>query len=274
MRTLIIGEIHGADIALNQCLERANFDFEKDQLIALGDFVDGWENTYEVIETLLKVKNFIGIMGNHDLEFLDWIETGVNRWGWKHGSDATARSYAKHAGINLHIENGIANLNIINIPQSHIKFFKSLHYYYVDDENRGFVHGGFISKLGLGNDPHPTDYCWDRDMWHLALGFDGNENIGLETTKSQRFRKHKEVFIGHTATTNWKYKWNGVLRIMNGHNKVGQTITTPIQACNVWNLDTGAGWNGKLTIMDVDTKKYWQSDLVQEIFPSGGRKKR
>ena len=34
-----------------------------------------------------------------------------------------------------------------------------------------------------------------------------------------------------------------------------------MQRCNVWNLDTGAGYGYKLTIMDIDTKQYWQSDV-------------
>ena len=33
-------------------------------------------------------------------------------------------------------------------------------------------------------------------------------------------------------------------------------------------MDTGAGWNGKLTIMDVDTEEYWQSDLVESLYPN------
>ena len=37
--------------------------------------------------------------------------------------------------------------------------------------------------------------------------------------------------------------------------------------CNVWNLDTGGGWLGKLTIMDIDTKQFWQSDFVYELYP-------
>ena len=35
-----------------------------------------------------------------------------------------------------------------------------------------------------------------------------------------------------------------------------------MQAANIFNLDTGAGGKGRLTIMDVETKQLWQSDLV------------
>ena len=38
--------------------------------------------------------------------------------------------------------------------------------------------------------------------------------------------------------------------------------------CNVWNLDTGAGYRGRLTIMDIDSKKYWQSDNAILLYPN------
>jgi len=44
-------------------------------------------------------------------------------------------------------------------------------------------------------------------------------------------------------------------------------LLPPGQSRGVWNLDTGAGMSGKLTVMDIDTKEYWQSDLVTELYP-------
>lgn len=41
-----------------------------------------------------------------------------------------------------------------------------------------------------------------------------------------------------------------------------------MQGTNVWNIDTGAGFKGKLTIMDADTKEFWQSDPVPELYPN------
>ena len=31
-----------------------------------------------------------------------------------------------------------------------------------------------------------------------------------------------------------------------------------MNAANIWNLDTGGGWYGFISIMDVDTKEVWQ----------------
>ena len=36
-------------------------------------------------------------------------------------------------------------------------------------------------------------------------------------------------------------------------------ITTPMQAANIINLDTGSGKGGLLTIMNLETKEYWQA---------------
>ncbi len=44
-RTFVIGDIHGAYRALRQCLDRADFDYESDHLICLGDVCDGWPDT-------------------------------------------------------------------------------------------------------------------------------------------------------------------------------------------------------------------------------------
>jgi len=63
---------------------------------------------------------------------------------------------------------------------------------------------------------------------------------------------YKEIYLGHTTTQEFR-------------------SMLPLHFCNVWALDTGAGWSGKLTIMDVDTKQYWQSDLTPVLYGLKGR---
>jgi serine/threonine protein phosphatase 1 len=41
----------------------------------------------------------------------------------------------------------------------------------------------------------------------------------------------------------------------------------PMQAANVWNVDTGAAFLGRLTAMDIESKIFWQSDLVYTLYP-------
>jgi serine/threonine protein phosphatase 1 len=40
-----------------------------------------------------------------------------------------------------------------------------------------------------------------------------------------------------------------------------------MNAVNVWNIDTGAAFNGRLSILEVESKKFWQSDVVQNLYP-------
>lgn len=265
MRILVIGDIHGALKALKQCLKRSKYNPKTDQIIFLGDYVDGWSESAELIQFLIELQKesvlkHIFIRGNHDKWCEDWILTGTAQAGWvQQGGRATLESYIRTKHI---------------IDEEHKNFFINMCNYYVDDENRGFVHGGFTSKRGLGYEPYETNYYWDRDLWSLALMQDNKffpipELVKEGYGSGQRFKNHKEIFIGHTSTINWKYKHNGVLRITNTTNPdclVGKSITTPIKACNIWNMDTGGGFGGKVTIMDVNTKEYWQSDFVKTLY--------
>ena len=63
----------------------------------------------------------------------------------------------------------------------------------------------------------------------------------------KRLKHHKEIYIGHTPVT----------RIAKDK---------PTQMANVWNVDTGAAFKGTLSIIDVDTKEFWQSDPVYTLY--------
>ena len=57
-RTLVIGDIHGGYKALVQLLERAIVT-HNDTLIFLGDYVDGWSQSSEVINYLIKLNEIL-----------------------------------------------------------------------------------------------------------------------------------------------------------------------------------------------------------------------
>lgn len=259
MRTLVIGDIHGAFKALQYVLKECNFNYKKDKLIFLGDYVDGWSESPQVIEFLIKLQEIsvfkpVFIRGNHDMWCDIWLNTGVEHpyWG-PNGGNETKVAY---------IETGLL------AEESHRKFFRLLNNYYKDNDNRVFVHGGFTSRKGIGHDAHNSNYCWDRDMWGLAIAFDKSQLYLKNIDNYLRFKKHKEIFIGHTSTTNWICDPD--LPEFKDDKQIfkDSEITVPMKRCNVWNLDTGAGFNGKLTIMDIDTKEYWQSPTVSKMYPN------
>lgn len=256
MRTLVIGDIHGGLRAFKQVLERSGFDNSKDKIIFLGDYADGWSETAELVQVLIELQEASGdrhifIRGNHDAWVEEWLTTGERKHVWiNQGGQATFDSYVRTGHLADH---------------KHRMFFYKLHNYYVDEQNRGFVHGGFVSRKGIGHEEYQSEYYWDRDLWNLAVLLHGKET--QENEKNARFRKHKEVYIGHTATCNWRCKphlpeYGDLFQVMkNG------PIIVPMNRCNVWNMDTGAGFEGKLSMMDIDTKEVFQSDYVRELYP-------
>ncbi|HNP96969.1 MAG TPA: metallophosphoesterase, partial [Cyclobacteriaceae bacterium] len=93
-KTFVIGDIHGSYRALLQCLELSSFNYHYDQLICLGDISDGWPETREAIDEMLKIRNLTFLLGNHDFWTLEWMETGYADSTWlAQGGAATVRSY-------------------------------------------------------------------------------------------------------------------------------------------------------------------------------------
>ncbi len=238
-RTLVIGDIHGGLLALEQILQRAKVT-TSDQLIFLGDYVDGWSQSPQVINHLIqlqKTHQCIFIRGNHDELLLEWFTTNnknIDEGMWfKHGGKATVDAYEK------------ISQDIIN---EHVNFLKTLQDYYLDNKNRLFLHAGFTNMNGVKSEIFTKMFYWDRTLWETALALD--PNIKPESLLyPKRFTLYNEVFIGHTPTT-----------------RIEKTV--PVQKINIWNVDTGAAFNGPLTIMDIDTKEFWQSDLLPKLYPN------
>ena len=235
MRTLAIGDIHGGLKALEQLLEKAKVT-KNDTLIFLGDYVDGWSESAFVIRFLIEfsnIHNCVFIKGNHDAWCENWLRTGQVLTNWyNHGGEETIASYATIS------EEEKAN---------HLKFFEQMDMYYEDDQNRLFVHAGFVSLHGPAREYTETNLYYDRTLWELALSFD--QSISKDSMfYPRRLKRFKEIYIGHTPTINF----NSFL---------------PMNAANVWNVDTGAAFFGKLSAIDIDTKEIFQSDVVMDFYP-------
>jgi serine/threonine protein phosphatase 1 len=235
-RTLVIGDIHSALKALQQVLEKAQVS-SKDTLIFLGDYIDGWSQAVETVNFLLeldKTHNCIFLRGNHDALCYEWLVGEADNPMWfKHGGQATVNSYQQAD---------------IETKTKHIEFYNSLRNYYLDEENRLFLHAGFTNLNGVNFEYSPVTFYWDRTLWELALSLDPT----LQKSNPhypKRLLHYKEIYIGHTPVT-----------------RIGQTI--PQNAAGVWNIDTGAAFKGPLSLMDADTKTYWQSSPVHTLYPT------
>lgn len=238
-RTLVIGDIHGGLRALHQIMERANVT-TNDILIFLGDFVDGWSQSPQVLDYLIdlgKNQNCIFIKGNHDELLLNWLTGNTENFDesmwFKHGGEATALAYQSVSE---------------EVKLKHIEFLKSLQNYYLDEHNRLFVHAGFTNMNGVAYEYFPKLFYWDRTLWETALSL--NENLEKSSWfYPKRLTLYKEIYIGHTPVT-----------------RIGETI--PIKKACIWNVDTGAAFKGPLTILDVDSKEFWQSEPLPSLYPT------
>ena len=234
-RTLVVGDIHGALKALKQVFDKARLTSD-DQLIFLGDYVDGWSESAQTVQYLMdlsKTQSCIFIKGNHDEWCEQWLRTGEGDSEWLiHGGQSTVKSYEAFNKMQ---------------QDNHLKFLESMKLYEIDAENRLFIHAGFTSMHGPQKEFHLSNMKWDRTLWEMALSMD-NTIDRTSILYPKRLKLFNEIFIGHTPTINF-----GMME--------------PMHAMNVWNLDTGAAFTGKLSIMDLDTKEFWQSDVVKELYP-------
>ncbi len=235
MRTLVIGDIHSGLIALMQVFERARVT-SGDHLIFLGDYVDGWSQAVETVNFLMELKTThqcTFLRGNHDELCYDWLITGKDNPLWfQHGGEATMESYS---------------LLDDQTKKAHIDFYQDLLNYYLDLENRLYLHAGFTNVKGIEHEYFDKNFYWDRTLWELALSL--NPNLPEDNVVyPKRLTHYKEIYIGHTPVT-----------------RIGET--TPQKAANVWNIDTGAAFKGPLSIIDVNSKEVYQSDPVHTFYP-------
>ncbi|MEG0928248.1 metallophosphoesterase family protein [Chryseobacterium sp.] len=234
-RTLVIGDIHGGFKALQQIFERAEVT-PNDKLIFLGDYVDGWSESSQIIQFLIDLsqkQECIFIKGNHDTWCEDWLALGQDPDMWLfNGGKSTVESYAEYQLEDL---------------DSHLEFFQGMKSYHVDDQNRLFIHAGYASMHGPEKEVYSSNYRWDRTLWETAVAMDQKLKKNSELYP-KRLLLFKEIFIGHTPTLD-----------------IGSKI--PVNKANVWNMDTGAAFTGALSIMDIDTREFWQSDPLPSLYP-------
>ena len=234
-RTFAIGDIHGGLKALVQVLNQLEVT-EEDTVIFVGDYVDGWSEAAQVIELLIHLSekiNCVFIKGNHDVWCEAWLKTAeVHPTWYLHGGKETIDSYEGFS---------------IEEKQQHLRFFENLPLYHLDTENRLFLHAGFTSMHGVEKEIFKENFYFDRTLWELALAMDRNMERD-HANYPKRLQHYNEVYIGHTPTTNF-----------------GETA--PMNAFNIWNIDTGAAFKGKVTGINIDTKAYYQSDTLPSLYP-------
>lgn len=123
------------------------------------------------------------------------------------------------------------------IPSSHVDFFRRALPYYIL-ENKLFVHAGIDPFRPLEKQDEET-FLWDRTLASLVLG------RREPPARDKKVSQFDEIYIGHTPIPN----------------------RAPFHSLGVWLMDTGAGWSGVLSMMNIDTCETFISDPVPSLYP-------
>ena len=160
MRNLVIGDIHGGLKALVQLLEQLKVK-SGDKLVFLGDYVDGWSESAQVIQYLIELSNAVEcvfIKGNHDVWCEDWLREGLANPVWlAHGGKETVESYSEFT---------------YEEKKQHLQFFQAMELFHLDKANRLYVHAGFTSMHGVQREYEIRNFYFDRTLWEMALTMD------------------------------------------------------------------------------------------------------
>jgi serine/threonine protein phosphatase 1 len=172
-RIFVIGDIHGCFDKLCALMDKIPLNFNRDQLIFIGDYVDRGSGSLEVVDYLIDLKKrvpgTIFLKGNHEDMLQNYLD-GSDRFTYLlNGGQRTLDEYLNRPN----------NPGKYPVPSAHLEFFDSLHLYYQTDDYI-FVHAGLRKKVPLESQKK-IDLLWIRDEF-ISTNF----NFG------------KRVIFGHT----------------------------------------------------------------------------
>jgi serine/threonine protein phosphatase 1 len=131
----------------------------------------------------------------------------------------------------------------MGVPANHKQLLESALLFYELNE-KVFVHAGIIPGKPL-REHSPEVFLWDRSLARIAIQHANNNEAKLTS--------FAEIFIGHTPVSGGR----------------------PVRCGDVWMMDTGAGWSGVLSMMDIHSKEVYVSDPVPALYPGiQGRSRR
>lgn len=231
---MVVGDIHGNFKALVSVLDKADYNPQMDRLICLGDYIDGSDQSYEVVEFLIQAQldsphHNIYIMGNHDLYFLQVLEDGLDLLRNREQTAAINAEWYEQDGASTY--NSYIKENDKDINRHLELFYRSLKYYHIENDIL-FVHAGYNPSLGFkaSIDIDERELIWDRHLYHSAVH---------KHSSGYKFEPFEKIFIGHTPTTSFG-------------------VSVPHEVCNVINLDQGCKVGVKLSCWDLETSEWWQ----------------
>lgn len=246
MRRFVLGDVHGGFLALVDAFKEAKFDYENDLLIFLGDVADGWSQTKECIDELMKIKNLIHCLGNHDEWAMMYYDGTMKPDVARFSSISHFQSWYQQGG-----EKTVESLgDFDNQDPKYLEWFRAAklcHIIEEDGKKKIFAHANIPHVVYdmdvLIEKGSSYDFVWERYLITNAA----RKRDELETS-DERF---DEIYLGHTPI----------------NYLLSDNVFEPQKLTNIWAMDTAASYDGKVTLMDIDTKEIFQSDFVCKYYP-------
>ena len=254
MKRFIVGDIHARFDLLRGVLDKSGFNEDEDVLYSVGDLCDRGDKPVETLFFLMSLRDFRPVLGNHDAWLEEYLCTGIPDPSWtrKNGGDITCRAMRKLSRKSREM----LRLWLRTFPIFRI------------ENDLIIVHGGFPSEytekelieLSKVSRPSPLsaiyseayedenldwmeEMIWDRDYLFSATPESRRMPYWMPRHEIKPIDTDKTIFTGHTPTL----LYNG------GRPFISKTY-------HLVSLDTGAGsGRGPLTLMDIDSGKFYQS---------------
>ena len=228
-RILAIGDIHGRFDRLSSLFNKINFDFEKDFLILLGDYVDRGTENLHCLQWAMKISelpNTVVLRGNHEQMMLFYYLLGTFE----------STIWLPNGGNKTKAEIDEWSKSDPNFLKSALKFIYNrplYHQMFVNGEEYIFCHAGLNPGVPLEQQDEES-LLWIREKFYND--YHGSAN----------------VIVGHTPTPYVGDVPNVEIKNPYYPIKLPNKITL---------LDTGSFLpNGKISCMDILSGQIWQSD--------------
>ena len=254
MKRFIVGDIHARFDLLRDVLDKSGFNEDEDILYSVGDLADRGDKPVETLFFLMTLRDFRPVLGNHDTWLEEYLCTGIPDplWIRRNGGDITYNAVNRLSRKSKEmLQKWLSTFPILRL-----------------DDGIIIVHGGFPSdytekeliELSSVTRPSPLsaiyssayrdenldwmdEMLWDRDYLFSATPESRRMTYWMPRHEIPPVEMERTIFTGHTPTL-----------LYNG----GKPFIS--KAYHLVSLGTGAGsGRGPLTLMDIDSGKYYQS---------------
>ncbi|MDO6565661.1 symmetrical bis(5'-nucleosyl)-tetraphosphatase [Alteromonas sp. 1_MG-2023] len=260
--TYVVGDIQGCYGGLQQLLEKAKFDADKDKLYAVGDLVARGEDSLGTLRFLKSLgSSFETVLGNHDLhllavankvrkpkkadniqplldapdlpELLDWLRQ------FPLAKKISAKHTIVHAGLYPHWSTD----TLVSLSGEVSKQLQSKHYTDLLNNMYGNSPTTWSEKLkGVSRTRFIVNACTRMRFLHN----DGSLEFDTKTHPSQAPKSVKPWFkVANPNLTEHEHVLFGHWAALNSETQDSRFVA----------LDTGYVWGQELTMLDIDSNK-------------------